>query len=149
MKHIITATFLFCTFHLLAQTNLKGIAAAATFGRYGTNCSTGRGACSFIAGTQNDRLSFAMSEKVGGNILKLTISRIAISMNDELRIAGKPFSEVTLPTFFVQEMALKIDTTIVRKLAIDTKYNTIAPAQYPMRIDQEKVEIDFVLTISE
>jgi hypothetical protein len=131
-----------------AQTEAKLNPVQATFGRYGADCSSGRGACSFTV-VKNDAnsISKASSRKISENMIILQISRSAITKQEEIKIAGKPFSEFAaneMPAFIQQE-DLYLNPETLQSLNIDLKYTRISAGNYPMTIEKDKIEVVFML----
>ena len=114
----------------------------ATFGRYGLNCSSGRGACSFSLMKSIDSEGRTAS-KGTGNTFVLTMNRNTISNEDEKRIAGKPFNDFkqSETPIFIQEQMLHLDESTLQYLNIDKSYSNINPGKYKMVITQEQVQI--------
>lgn len=132
----------------IAQTQNKSSSAQATFGRYGSDCSSGRGACSFTSSkTTAKTTDFSTSKKISEHTILLEIQRTVLSSDEEIKIAGKSFSQInpgeTLA--FVQQQPLEIDIESLQNLAINPKFNTILPGNYPMTIDINSVKITFIL----
>ena len=131
----------------VAQTENKSTPAQATFGRYGSDCSSGRGACSFTSSkTTAKTTDFRTSKKISEHTILLEIKRTALSSDEEIKIAGKPFSQIDAGEIltFVQQQPLEIDIESLHNLAINQKFNTILPGNYPMTIDKDSVKITFI-----
>jgi len=132
----------------IAQTENKSMPAQATFGRYGSDCSSGRGACSFTSSKTTAKITdFRTSKKISEHTILLEIKRATLTPEDEIKIAGKLFSQIndgeTLT--FIQQQQLEIDAESLRNLTINPKFNTILPGNYPMTIDINSVKITFIL----
>ena len=133
-----------------AQPENKSIAAQATFGRYGSDCSSGRGACSFTSSKAMAKTSdFRTSKKMSENTLLLEIKRATLTIEEEIKIAGKPFNQIQSVEVlvFIQQQPLEIDAESLQNLSVNPKYNTILPGNYQMAIDKETVKITFTLAI--
>lgn len=143
--YLITLLF---TLNLMAQSQTKTTPAQATFGRYGSDCSSGRGACSFTSSkTAVQTTDFRISRKIAENMLLLEIKRSAIDGDEEIKIAGKPFNQITSgeTLIFIQQQPLEIDSESLKNLLINPKFNTILPGNYQLKIDKENVKILFEL----
>lgn len=149
-KILFTITILLLSLISFAQNQNKSAITQATFGRYGSDCSSGRGACSFIssktvtAPIQN----FRTSKKISENTFLLEIKKHTLTAEEEIKIAGKPFSQIkTNETItFVQEQKLIIDKESLQNLDIDPKFNTVNPGNYSLTVDKETVKILFTLS---
>lgn len=132
-----------------AQTENKAVAAQATFGRYGSDCSSGRGACSFTSSKATAKTSeFRTSKKISENALLLEIKRSALTIEEEIKIAGKPINQIHAgeALVFIQQQPLEIDAESLQNLSVNPKYNTILPGNYQMAIDKETIKITFTLS---
>ena len=129
-----------------SQIQAKVAETQASFGRNGYDCS-GRGACSFTANKTSGSVLDKSASKITENTIVLQINRTAISSADEVKIAGKLFSEFKIneEAFFVQQEDLLLNTTTVVNLSLDPKYVRIAAGTYPMVIGKDKVEVVFTL----
>jgi hypothetical protein len=131
-----------------SQTPAKQTPVETTFGRYGSDCSSGRGACSFtVLKTETDLISGKTSRKISENAIVLQISRKAITKQEEIKIAGKPFDEFASneTPLFVQSDDLYLDPETVQNLSVDMKYSRISAGNYPMTISKDKIEVTFTL----
>ena len=151
MKNILSTTaILLLPLFAAAQTENKTAPAQATFGRYGSDCSSGRGACSFTSAKSNTAKTteFRTSKKISENTMLLEIKRVAITTDEEIKIAGKLFSQINAgeELFFLQQQALTLDIESLQNLEISTKFNTIQPGNYPLVIDKNTVKILFTLS---
>lgn len=145
---IYTVTILLLSGTVFGQTQEKPVNADVTFGRYGSDCSSGRGACSFTAAKPNsDVILEKNSTRVSPTSFLLQLKRSVLTKDEEVRIAGTVFNEVNSEEalFFVQETDLSLSSTTLQNLKIDTKYSLIAAGSYPMVITKDKVEITFSL----
>lgn len=123
-------------------------ATQVSFGRYGSDCSSGRGTCSFNVLKSNPAMvSLKKSRRVSANTFELEMDQKDLSKAEQVRIFGVPLSEVNLgeTTFFVQEDALLLDKETLENLQIDAHYATIAAGYYPMTVSRDKVRIVFTL----
>lgn len=128
-----------------AQTE-KTKASQTTFGRYGADCSSGRGACSFTVSTEAK--SARHSKKLSDNSITLEISRSHLTEEEQIRIAGKVFSKIKPgeKPEFIQQESLTVDKPSLKNLEINSVFNTIQPGKYPMQITKDKVTIIFTLS---
>ncbi len=117
-----------------------------TFGRYGSDCSSGRGACSFTVSTEAkaERLTKKSSE----NNITLEIKRALLTSEEQICIAGQTFATIKAGENpkFVQQEPLILDNLSLKSLDINPLYNTIQPGNYPMLITKDKVIIVFTLS---
>lgn len=145
MLTILLLTALFNT--LQAQTTSR--TATVSFGRYGEECTSGRGACAFnVQNNAANASSTKSSQKIDENSLLLKISRNVLSREDEVKIAGKRFSEFAAnetPTFLQQDQLI-LDNTTLQNLGISTTHSTIAIGTYPMTIYNDRIEVKFTLS---
>ncbi len=148
IKLIISTITLLLSLALTAQTQSKPSSVNASFGRHG-DCS-GRGACSFGVNKTATSSLEKLAAKVTENTIVLTLNRTAVSQSDELKIAGKLLNDLKIndEVTFVQLDNLIIDATTLQSLNINAKFNKIAPGNYPMIIDKDKIEIVFTLRTS-
>lgn len=130
-----------------AQT--AGKTSSASFGRLGGDCSSGRGVCSF---NSNNVLATGSTERSARKLTEtsfvLKIVRSVISGQDEMRILGKPFADLSAqerPTF-TQTDALTLDVTSLGNLGLNTEYNKILPGSYPLSVLSDTIEITFTLS---
>lgn len=141
--------FLFISQVLFSQ-SLKTTPSQATFGRYGSDCSSGRGACSFTSSKTATApiQNFRTSKKISENTFLLEIKKNTLTEEEEIKIAGKPFSQIKQneTISFVQEQKLVIDKESLQNLDIDPKFNTVNPGNYPLTVDKETVKILFTLS---
>lgn len=149
LKFILVVMIL--TAPVAAQSQEKPYAVQRSFGRYGHDCSSGRGACSFAVVKPADHvISGATSYKINATTIALQMNRAAVSKEEEISIAGKPFASLSsdeTPTF-IQQDALQIDLETLTRLNIDHRYNQIKAGNYPLNITKDSVEVIFTLTTS-
>ena len=121
-----------------------------SFGRYGSNCSSGRGVCSFSVSNTEARqvILLRSSTKVSDNSFILEIDRKRLSIDEEISIAGKPFSKISQGEIidFLQLDSLKVDNASILNLKLKVGYDLIIPGKYSMQISDEKVKIVFTLS---
>lgn len=133
-----------------AQNQTKSAITQATFGRYGSDCSSGRGACSFTSSKAATApiQDLRTSKKISENTFLLEIKKHTLTAEEEVKIAGKPFSQIKQneTITFVQEQKLIIDKESLQNLDIDPKFNTVNPGQYILTVDKETVKILFTLS---
>lgn len=149
--YTIAMALLLLSISSFAQTQAKPDAVQTSFGRYGSDCSSGRGACSFaVSKMEIGMVSAKTSRKLTANTIVLEIKRSVIAVSEEIRIAGKPFADFTAnePTVFVQQEDLILSSETLKNLNIEPQYNTIKMGNYPMSITKDKVEVVFTLTAS-
>ncbi len=121
-------------------------ASQASFGRYGADCSSGRGACSFTVSP--DANSGQSSKKASDKSVTLEINRNQLTPDEEIRIAGKSFAQFksTETPIFIQQETIILDKTTLKNLDINPIFNAIQPGNYPMQITKDKVTIVFTLS---
>lgn len=133
-----------------AQNQTKSAITQATFGRYGSDCSSGRGACSFTSSKTATApiQDLRTSKKISENTFLLEIKKHTLTAEEEVKIAGKSFSQIKQneTITFVQEQKLIIDQESLQNLDIDPKFNTVNPGQYLLTVDKETVKILFTLS---
>jgi hypothetical protein len=146
MKNFLTLLTVMVSVLLHAQAENK-TTTQTTFGRYGTNCSSGRGACSFAAAKDPQTESPVSAKKMSEQSFRLKILRNSLTQNDEIKIAGKPFAELAAKEqlVFVQQDDLLLSETTLQNLQINPKYNKIAAGNYPMAINGAIIEVVFTL----
>jgi hypothetical protein len=147
-KQLIAMAFALLPLLSFAQTQAKFNATQTTFGRYGSDCSSGRGACSFtVYKIDSEIITEKSSKKTAENTIILQINRNAITHDEEIRIAGKPFSTFLAneAIYFVQQEDLYLNPETLQNLNVDAKYTKIAAGNYPMTIGKDKVEVTFIL----
>ena len=144
-KILISIAVLLLSVVAVAQ-NENRKASQASFGRYGSDCSSGRGACSFTVST--DANSGRSSKKLSDKTITLEISRSQLTADEEIRIAGKPFAKFksTETPIFIQSESIILDKTTLKNLDINPIFNAIQPGNYPMQITKDKVTIVFTLS---
>lgn len=131
-----------------SQSQAKPVNTEVTFGRYGSDCSSGRGACSFTTSKVDPDINFERNAKrISENTFVLQLNTSSLTKEEEVRIAGTVFNEVNPNeiVFFVQQSDLLLNRTTLQNLQIDPKYSQIVAGNYPMVISKEKVEITFTL----
>jgi hypothetical protein len=152
MKKILPAIVLLLHLASYAQIETKPSITKATFGRYGTDCSSGRGVCSFsVLGEESKLTTGASSWKVSPNMIILEVQRKMIVAADEIRIAGKPFvqfKENEAP-IFIQDEPYILSKDSILNLELNPQYDTIVAGNYELHIGIDKVEIIFNLKSSE
>ena len=121
----------------------SGIPTKATFGRH-SNCSTGRGACSF---TLSKSETGTYSRKTAANTVTLEINNNTLKGEDQIKIAGKYFTTIKEGEMlvFVQQETIILDSISIEYLNLDHRYNRIIPGNYAMKITKDKTEIVFEL----
>jgi hypothetical protein len=143
MKKIINIIALLFCITSFAQTESK-TPAQATFGRYGADCSSGRGICSFaLSKSETGKYSIKNSE----NTIVLTINNMALTAEEQIKIAGKPFSSIkeNEKLVFIQEEAMRLDSISLENLNVNVRFKIIGAGNYPMKITKDKTEIVFTL----
>ena len=151
MKKIqsILALFLMPAAFSLLQAQSVARTATAAFGRHGGDCASGRGACAFnVQSTAAGSGTVKSSQKITETSVVLKISRSVLAREDEIKIAGKRFSDFTAnetPTFQQQEQLI-LDSATLQNLGISANNNKIVVGTYPMVIYADRVEITFTLT---
>lgn len=123
-------------------------ATQVSFGRYGSDCSSGRGTCSFNILKSNPTIVYArQSRRISANTFELEIDQKDLSKVEQVRVFGMTLSEVNPgeTTFFVQEDAMLLEKETLENLQIDAQYTTIAAGYYPMTVTRDKVTIVFSL----
>lgn len=122
--------------------------SSASFGRFGADCSSGRGVCSFnvqqVAATPASSQS---AEKTSANTFVVRIKRSEISSPDELKIAGKSFSQIGAserPTF-EQSDPVTLDKATLANLGFPSTMNRIPAGNYPISIYTDHVEVTFTV----
>ncbi len=132
----------------LAAQDETTVSTSSTFGRY-NNCTSGRGACGITIDPSNNGKHAAAiySKTMSEQSFILTINRTALVAEDEIRIAGKRFSEIQPDEQlqFVQEETLLVSGISLQNLRLDRSANKIYPGIYPMFLSKDKVEIFFTL----
>ncbi|HLA56461.1 MAG TPA: hypothetical protein VK623_10195 [Flavobacterium sp.] len=116
----------------------------ATFGRYGADCSAGRGICSFaLSKSETGKYSMKNSE----NTILLSINNTALAADEQIKIAGKLFNSIkeNEKPVFIQEESIRLDSISLENLNINGKFKIIPAGNYPMKITKEQIEI--VLTL--
>lgn len=154
IRIILALMLLLISLFTQAQTEIISVEAELSMGRHSVDC-TGRGACSFTVGSTSPRLNKSevkvMSKKTTLSTFVVTIPISELSKEDEIKIAGKLFSDIKIndEIAFIQEESLLLDNTTLRNLGIQEVYNKIDSGTYSMKIHKESVEITFTLTKSE
>ncbi|HEY0092490.1 MAG TPA: hypothetical protein VGB43_08400 [Flavobacterium sp.] len=151
-KYILIIASLLLHIHAIAQTETKPISTKATFGRYGANCSSGRGVCSFSALGEETRIATAArSWKVGVNTLVVEFQTALLSIDDQIRIAGKAFNDVreNETSTFIQQERLILSKETLANLDMDPLCDLIDAGNYDMHIGKERAEIIIKLKPSE
>jgi hypothetical protein len=114
------------------------------------DCSSGRGVCSF--GVSSNGAAKAIDTRIATKLsdisFKMTIFTSVITINDEIRIAGKPFSQITVDELltFIQQEVMTVDAATLNNLLLDPGRNKINPAMYPLAVFKDRVEIIFTLS---
>jgi len=88
------------------------------------------------------------AQKTSGNTFILKVKRSELTVQDEIRIAGKAFSEI-VPNekiLFQQLDAITLDSNTVANLGFQASQNKIPAGYYPMSIFNEQVEVTFTVT---
>ena len=145
MKNKLLLPILFISFFTVGQTSSGN--SQVTFGRY-SNCTSGRGLCSFsVSKTENEMLSVFKTHKISENIVVLEVRKSSITIENQIKIAGKPFSDLkeNEELFFIQTENFIIDETTLLNLGIERKYNKINPGNYQMIAAKDKITITFSL----
>lgn len=121
----------------------SGIATYATFGRY-SDCSTGRGACSFSLSKTETGI---YSRKTDNNTITLEISNSRLKEEEQNKIAGRLFATIKEgeKLVFVQQETITLDSTSIENLNLDRRFNRIIPGNYAMQITKDKTLIVFQL----
>ena len=118
-KYAIAMAFTLLPILSFAQTPAKANATQTTFGRYGSDCSSGRGACSFtVFKIDSEIITEKTSTRTAENTIILQMSRNAITHEEETRIAGKAFSSF-IPNetiYFVQQEDLYLNPETLQNL---------------------------------
>jgi len=147
-KYTIAMVFILLPLLSFAQIQAKVNSTQTTFGRYGSDCSSGRGACSFtVLKTDSETITENTSRRTAENTIVLQINRNAVTQEEEIRIAGKPFSAF-MPNeavYFVQQEDLYLNRETLQNLNVDARYTKISAGNYPMTIGKDKVEVTFIL----
>jgi hypothetical protein len=129
------------------QNALKTV-SEVSFGRYGFDCSSGRGACSFNVSKENTGITYGKNaKKVSENSFQLEIDKNSLTKQEQVRVFGMPLSEINPDEtiFFVQEETLTLSIATLETLQIEARYSKIATGYYPMTITRDKVKIVFTL----
>ena len=151
MKKIqsILALFLMPAAFSLLQAQSVARTATVAFGRHGGDCASGRGACAFsaqstVAGPGTEK----SSQKISETSVVLKISRNVMTREDEIKIAGKRFSEFAAneTPIFQQQEQLVLDSATLQNLGINSSNNKIAVGTYPMVIYADRIEVTFTLS---
>ena len=149
MKNFVSAlTVIMLSMHLSAQTLEKPALVQASFGRYGSDCSSGRGTCSFSVSKNGLKtIPGKNTKRLSENSFLLQVDRNILTKSDEVSIAGTVFNEMNPgeTVFFIQQDDIALDAITVQNLQIDEKYSKIAAGSYPMSISKNTVEIIFTL----
>jgi len=123
--------------------------SSASFGRYGKDCSTGRGICAFnvqqgIVSTNTAR----SSQKISDNTFVFKISRMNLTVQDEIGIAGKAFSDIGTgeKILFQQFDTISLDKNTVGNLGFPASLNKISEGNYPMMIYPDRIEVIFTVS---
>ena len=125
--------------------------STASFGRFGNDCSTGRGVCAFSAQQAvATRTTASSAEKKSDNSFVLKIKRTSLTVKDEGMLAGKTFSEINTAenVSFQQLDAIVLDNATLTNLGLDKSLNKIAAGYYPMVIFSDYVEVTFTTVSS-
>jgi len=147
-KYTVAMAFVLLPMVSFAQTPAKANTTQTTFGRYGSDCSSGRGACSFtVLKIDSEIITEKTSKKTAENTIMLQMNRNVITLEEETRIAGKPFGAFMAneAVYFVQPEDLYLNTETLQNLNVDAKYTKIAAGNYPMTVGKDRVEVTFTL----
>lgn len=120
--------------------------ASLRFDIRGRDCNGGGDLCSaYITSGPNATISI---EKTDQSTFVLTFVRTSVTENEEISIAGKPFSnfQAAMPTTFIQDGDLKFTNEVLQTLGIDPKYNLLKKGSYPLQINDNVVKITLTLT---
>jgi len=123
--------------------------STATFGRYGNDCSNGRGICAFnVQQAPVNTNTAKSSQKISDNTFVFKISRKNLTVQDEIRIAGKAFSDILTgeKILFQQIDTISLDKNTVGNLGFPASLNKIAVGEYPIIIYSDRIEITFTVT---
>ena len=133
--------------HMLSSAQaLRAANSNPTFGRHG--CLSGRGLCGFTTNPPKAKhIPATYFKNMSEHSFILTISRKSLVPEDEIRIAGKPFSQIAADEqlLFVQHETLLVSKLSLQHLDLDSNTNKIYPGNYPMFLSNDKVEILFTL----
>lgn len=135
---------LFC----VSQSISKTADTQTTFGRYG-NCTSGRGLCGITVSesTPSKPTAGNYSKIISEQSFILTLNRSNLRPEDEIRIAGKPLSQIRPDEnlYFTQMDPLLVSKLSLQNLEMGVSANTIYPGNYPMFVSKDKIEILFTL----
>ncbi len=146
MKNLFTVVAFACsTLIASAQVDSRVASSSSGFGRFGSDCSSGRGTCSFTIGrSEHSRPSDAqVVEKMTANSFQLTIKRSSLTASDELRIAGRALNQLPKgePCVFLQDESLAVDKESLVNLNLNPYYNRILAGNYSMYVTTDNVII--------
>lgn len=146
-KILLTVTILSLSLSAYCQNEL-GTAAQISFGRYGSDCSSGRGSCSFTASKPGIGIFPKNARKISKNSFQLEIDKKSLTKEEQVRIFGMPLSEINPEEieFFLQEEALLLSKETLQNLKIDTQYAEILSGNYSMTLTRDTIKIVFTLS---
>jgi hypothetical protein len=151
LKYAVTLITIAFSITATGQTEKTTAPSSPSFGKFGADCSSGRGACAFTISTpESSRPTDTKSAvKVSEKSFTMIIKRSALTSADEIKIAGKPFSQLLIDEnlAFVQQETLVIDAVSLANLNLNLSYTKILPDSYPMTVTKDKVEITFTLSL--
>ena len=147
LKFLFGVSAIATAFGASAQVTAKQ--STASFGRFGNDCSSGRGVCAFNAQqTAATATTSKSAEKTSANTFVFRAKRSDLSTQDEIRIVGKAIAELTANErpMFQQVDAITLDAATVSNLGFASAYNKIPAGSYPMNIYSDHVEVTFTVS---
>jgi len=144
LLQLVVTTISFISAH--AQTAKQ---STVSFGRFGNDCSSGRGVCAFnTQQTAETGTTSKSAVKTSDKTFILRVKRSVLTLQDEVRIAGKPFSDIAESDniLFQQIDAISLDQTTTVNLGFQEHLKKIPSGSYPMSIFKDYIEIIFTLT---
>lgn len=140
MKKIIYAAFLLPTL-VCAQTQKISVDLR------GRDCNGGSGICSAGISQRSASDLEASFSKLSENSIALILENANLSQQDQKRIAGKSFSDVTIKEkpIFHQEQEFLLDESLLKKLEVNPDYKYIKAGDYPIVFQEGKSLVIFTL----
>ncbi len=114
----------------------------------GRDCNGGSGICSAGTSQKSGNDIEASFSKISESSIALVLENQNLSLQDQKRIIGKGFSEVSAKEnpVFHQEQDFWLDESLLKKLGVDSAFKYIKMGDYPMVFEEGKSIVIFTLS---
>lgn len=113
----------------------------------GRDCVGGLGLCSAGTSSKTENFIETTFAKISENSIAMILENKTLSVADQKRMIGKPFSEIKSKEnqFFLQDSDFILEENLLKQININPDFHLIKQGKYPLVFEENRCQVIFTL----